>query len=168
MSTPTNQIPPLLLYPDWRDKLEMLSDAQRGKLFLALFYHLEGKPLPAGMNSGTKVAFSFIMSRVEAGQERYRDVCRRNLEKRSSAGERKKPPAGTGTGGSDTAVGCSGNAAASSARHPDPNPKPKPNPKPNPKSPARAPGGSFDVEEFFEKALSKSYGKPDGTDPSAR
>ena len=72
-----------LLYYDYRKHLSLLSDAERGKLLMALLNYGERGDMPEDLDGMAFMAFSFITGQMDRDAQKYADTCR----KRSEAGK---------------------------------------------------------------------------------
>ncbi|MDT3700766.1 MAG: DUF6291 domain-containing protein [Thermincola sp.] len=77
-----------ILYHDYRQHLELLSDEDKGKLLMALFDYSEGGVLP-NFDGMARMAFSFIRAQIDRDTDKYSTVCQRNRENGSKGG---RPP----------------------------------------------------------------------------
>lgn len=73
-----------VLYHDIRKPLELLDDAQRGKLFLAILDYSEHGLLPDFDDAVIDMAFAFIQNFIDRDADAYKDKC----EKRAIAGSK--------------------------------------------------------------------------------
>ncbi len=78
-----------ILYDNYAEQIEFLTDEQAGVLLKAIYAYRNGKPLPV-MDSAVNMAFSFIRSQIDRDQERYDEIC----EKRRAAGATGGAPKG--------------------------------------------------------------------------
>lgn len=76
-----------ILYYDYRDKLDLLSDAERGQLLTALLRYGETGEAEA-LTGASAMAFAFIRSQMDRDAERYEKTC----QSRSTAGKRGGRP----------------------------------------------------------------------------
>ena len=77
-----------LLYLDWRQHLEMLTNEERGAFLIALFDYAETGALPA-LEGMAKMAFSFIRAQLDRDAKKYEERCRINRENGTKGG---RPP----------------------------------------------------------------------------
>lgn len=77
-----------VLYCDYRIHLQILTDAERGKLLMALMDYAETGKEPE-LQGGALMAFSFITMQMDKDAARYAETCR----KRSEAGQKGGRPA---------------------------------------------------------------------------
>lgn len=80
-----------VLYTGYIEQIEILSREQRGDLLTAIFYYTSGRELPE-MDGMTKMAFSFIKTRLDKDGEKYRAI----VEKRREAGAKGGRPKADG------------------------------------------------------------------------
>lgn len=76
-----------ILYIDYREHLDLLSDEERGKLFTALFDYAESGSEP-DLTGAARMAYSFIRSQMDRDAASYAETCR----KRSEAGKQGGRP----------------------------------------------------------------------------
>ncbi|WNX85945.1 DUF6291 domain-containing protein [Agathobaculum sp. NTUH-O15-33] len=68
-----------MLYFDYREHLELLTDAERGALLTALFEYAEhGRE--SELAGAAKMAFSFIRAQLDRDADKYSERCERNRE----------------------------------------------------------------------------------------
>lgn len=80
-----------VIYTDYMEQIELLSLEQRGVLLTAIMSYASGAELP-DMDGMTKMAFSFIRSRMDKDSEKYRQI----VEKRREAGKQGGRPKADG------------------------------------------------------------------------
>ena len=81
-----------MLYFDYREHLELLTDAERGALLTALFEYAEhGRE--GELAGAAKMAFSFIRAQLDRDADKYSERCERNRENGAKGG---RPPHGDG------------------------------------------------------------------------
>lgn len=78
-----------ILYQGYRKHLSLLSDADRGKLLMALFDYAEGGKLPE-FDGAAGMAFSFIQDQMDRDANKYAAVCERNRKNGSKGGRPSK------------------------------------------------------------------------------
>ena len=78
-----------ILYHDYRQHLELLSDEDKGSLLMALFDYSEWGTLP-GFEGMKKMAFSFIRAQMDRDMAKYEATCERNRKNGQKGG---RPPA---------------------------------------------------------------------------
>ena len=77
-----------VFYYDYQQHLELLSDAERGKLLIALLEYGKNGTMPQ-LDGAALMAFSFIKAQKERDAAKYAEVCK----KRSEAGKKGgRPP----------------------------------------------------------------------------
>lgn len=81
-----------LMYLDWRQHLEMLTDGEQGRLLMALFDYVETGVLPE-LEGMAKMAFSFIRAQIDRDAEKYEERCRVNRENGAKGGRPSKQEA---------------------------------------------------------------------------
>ena len=72
-----------LLYVEWREQLEMLSDEECGKLIKALLAYVSDGTKPE-LSGAANMAFAFIRAQLDRDLEKWEDKC----QKRSDAGKK--------------------------------------------------------------------------------
>lgn len=118
-----------VLYHSLRKPLEMLDDAQRGKLFLAILDYSEHGLLPDFNDAVIDMAFAFIRDKLDRDADAYKDMC----EKRAIAGSKGGKQRAANQANATFANQDQANQAnASKSSQPEPEPKPEPKPKPDP------------------------------------
>lgn len=70
----------ILIYFDSIDQLELIPDADRGRLLLDLLRYAKDGTLPEYDNPANKLMFSILQKRVDKDCERYEEVCRKRAE----------------------------------------------------------------------------------------
>lgn len=78
-----------LFYLDWRQPLEMLNDAEKGQLIMALLDYEETGALPENISGAAGMAFSFMRAQLDRDQEKYEARCKANRENGMKGG---RPP----------------------------------------------------------------------------
>lgn len=78
-----------LFYLDWHQHLEMLTDAERGRLLSALLDYAETDVLPDGMSGAAGMAFSFMRAQLDRDREKYEARCKANHDNGLKGG---RPP----------------------------------------------------------------------------
>ena len=86
-----------VLYTDYLEHIEELSDEQAGRLLLAIMYYQSGKELPE-MDAVTKMAFSFIRCQLDKDSQKYAEIS----ERRREAGKMGGRPTANGFLGKQT------------------------------------------------------------------
>jgi len=79
-----------VLYNDYREYIDMLSDQETGRLFKAIFSVLSGGEEPE-LEGSTKIVFKVIYGQIMRDLEKWEETCR----KRSEAGKKGGRPAKT-------------------------------------------------------------------------
>lgn len=77
-----------VLYLDYRQHLELLSDEECGLLMRAIFEYEEVRSLP-DFDGALAMAFSFIRKQLDRDREAYESRCRKNAENGAKGG---RPP----------------------------------------------------------------------------
>ncbi len=67
----------IILHLDARDQLALLSDADRGRLLIALFAAAAEEPIPA-LSPDAAMALAFLMQRMRHDTEKYEKTCQKN------------------------------------------------------------------------------------------
>ncbi|MBQ7377712.1 MAG: hypothetical protein IJW71_05295 [Clostridia bacterium] len=70
----------IILHLDARDQLALLSDADRGRLLLALFAAAAEEPIPA-LSPPAEIALAFLMQRMRYDTVKYEQICAKKREK---------------------------------------------------------------------------------------
>lgn len=78
-----------LIYMDCEQHLQLLSNEERGELFMALFGYAKRGKIPE-FDGMLKMAFSFIKAQMDRDIERYEAICERNKKNAVNAGRPKK------------------------------------------------------------------------------
>lgn len=76
-----------VLYTEYAEHLDLLTDAQCGVLFRAIIAHETGRDLP-DMDAGVRMAFSFIRARLDKDSETYAKKCEQNRRNASAGGKK--------------------------------------------------------------------------------
>lgn len=79
-----------MLYLDYKQHLELLTDEDRGKLLLAIFDYAEDKTEPTTLSGSAAMAFSFIRAQMDRDDQKYEEICERNRANGSKGGRPKK------------------------------------------------------------------------------
>lgn len=82
-----------IVYLEYRQHLELLSDAERGQLFTAMLDFAETGTTPT-LDGMPRMAFSFIKAQMERDTEKYNSKCERNRENGAKGGRPAKPKPG--------------------------------------------------------------------------
>ena len=72
-----------VLYTNYIDQIELLDDAQRGRLLTAIFAHAAGQDIP-DLDGITSMCYSFIASQMDRDKQKYDET----VEKRRKAGRK--------------------------------------------------------------------------------
>ena len=79
-----------VIYHNYRDTLEDLTDEQVGKLFRAIFDYEIDKKEP-NFNGELKIAFRFIKKDLDLNSDKYESICERNRMNGLKGGRPKNP-----------------------------------------------------------------------------
>lgn len=79
-----------VLYHNYRDSLEDLTDEQVGKLFRAIFDYEIDKKEPS-FTGELKIAFRFIKKDLDINADKYESICERNRTNGAKGGRPKNP-----------------------------------------------------------------------------
>lgn len=78
-----------LIYLDYQEQFELLSDEQAGQLIKAIIkYEKTGKIVE--LDGMVKMAFSFIKTQLDRDRQKYRTKCEKNRENAKKGGRPKK------------------------------------------------------------------------------
>lgn len=83
-----------LLYKDYKEHIELLSDEEAGKLFKAIFRYVDGRE-ETKLQGGTAMAFSFIKANLERDLSKYKErlkIAQENGKKGGRPKETKRNP----------------------------------------------------------------------------
>ena len=116
-----------VLYHSLRKPLEMLDDAQRGKLFLAILDYSEHGLLPDFNDAVIDMAFAFIRDKLDRDSEAYKDKCEKRALAGSKGGKQRVANQANATFAKQTQAN---QANASKSSQPEPEPEPELKPKP--------------------------------------
>lgn len=83
------QISSFLIYHEYREPLQLLTDEQRGQLLMALIDYSELGKLPE-LDGVAMMAFTFIRSQMDRDSEKYLNRCDSNRENGKKGGRPKK------------------------------------------------------------------------------
>lgn len=78
-----------VLYSDYREHLELLTDEEKGRLLMALFDYNENGKNPE-LNGITRMAFSFIKAQMDRDAQKYAETCMRRSEAGKQGGRPSK------------------------------------------------------------------------------
>ena len=81
-----------VLYMDYAEHLEQLTDADCGILFRAIFDHMDpDKPEPTlAPGPAVAMAYSFIRAQLDRDRQAYEEKCEKNRKTAIEAAERRK------------------------------------------------------------------------------
>ena len=79
-----------VIYIDYRQHLDLLTDKERGRLLTALFDYAESKKIP-DLSGAAMMAFSFIKAQMDRDEAKYIERCRINRENGLKGGRPPKP-----------------------------------------------------------------------------
>ena len=77
-----------LLYLDYRRHFELLSNAEVGRLIMAIFNYIETGKLP-DFSGALGMAFSFIRVNLDIDRRKYNERCEKNKQNGAKGG---RPP----------------------------------------------------------------------------
>ena len=69
-----------LVYFDWRESLELLTDAEIGAIFRALFRFAEKGELPDFESRVLMVVFNSLKGHISRDLEKYEEICKKKAE----------------------------------------------------------------------------------------
>lgn len=78
-----------LMYLDYKEHLNLLSDEQVGQLIRAIYHYEETGEIPQ-LEGMIKMAFSFIKAQLDRDREKYQAKCEKNRENAKKGGRPKK------------------------------------------------------------------------------
>ena len=78
-----------LIYHEYREALELLTDEQRGQLLMALIDYSEAGKLPK-LDGVAMMDFTFIRSQMDRDLEKYNNRCKTSRENGKRAEDLKK------------------------------------------------------------------------------
>lgn len=81
-------LPYLKLFKDYRRHISLLSDEEKGQLFMALFDYAEEKEI-LPLSPAARMAFSFIAAQMDRDEEEYQNKCQASKENGKKGG---RPP----------------------------------------------------------------------------
>lgn len=87
----------ILIYQEWENHFDLLSDEEKGQLIMALFAYNRGEDIP--LNGMANMAFSFMKAQMDRDLEQYQKICERNRDNGKKGGrpkttENPKKPSG--------------------------------------------------------------------------
>ena len=80
-----------ILYKDYKPNIDILNDAQAGKLFKAIFAYVEDRTEPNFKDGMLKMAFNFIQTQLERDLEKYKIRIKANQDNGKKGGRPKNP-----------------------------------------------------------------------------
>lgn len=81
-----------MLYLDYKQHLELLTDAERGMLMMALFDYAADKTEPTTLTGSAAMAFSFIRAQMDRDNQKYEEKCITNRANGAKGGRPRKEP----------------------------------------------------------------------------
>lgn len=78
-----------ILYTDYKQHIELLTDEEAGQLFRALFEFVEAGTIPP-FTGQLKMCFSFISAQIRRDKEKYIDICNKRAEAGRIGGKQKQ------------------------------------------------------------------------------
>lgn len=78
-----------MLYYDYREHLELLTDEERGRLLMALMDYGERGELP-DLDGAARMAFSFIRAQMDRDAAKYAQKCAKNADNGAKGGRPRK------------------------------------------------------------------------------
>lgn len=78
-----------LIYLDYEEHFNLLTDEQLGKLMRAIIKYEKNREMPE-LDISLKMAFSFIKTQLDIDREKYKLKCEKNKENGSKGGRPKK------------------------------------------------------------------------------
>lgn len=78
-----------ILYTDYKQHIELLTDEEAGQLFRALFEFVEAGTVPP-FTGQLKMCFSFISAQIRRDKEKYIDICNKRAEAGRIGGKQKQ------------------------------------------------------------------------------
>lgn len=79
-----------LLYIDYKEHIDLLTDEQAGTLLKGIFYYITGNGEPQ-LDTVTKMAFSFIKQNLKRDHNKYESIVERNVNNGKKGGRPKNP-----------------------------------------------------------------------------
>ena len=79
-----------LIYLDYKEQFELLSDEELGKLLRAIMLYEETGEITE-LSGMLKMAFSFIKTQLDKDRQKYEEMCEKNRENAKKGGRPKKP-----------------------------------------------------------------------------
>ena len=78
-----------LIYLDYKEQFELLTDAELGQLLRAIMLYEETGEI-AELSGMLKMAFSFIKTQLDKDRQKYEEKCEKNRENAKKGGRHKK------------------------------------------------------------------------------
>ena len=78
-----------LIYLDYKEQFELLSDEELGRLLRAIMLYEETGEITE-LSGMLKMAFSFIKTQLDKDRQKYEDKCEKNRENAKRGGRPKK------------------------------------------------------------------------------
>lgn len=75
-----------LMYTEWANQINRLTDAQAGTLLKAIFSYVKRDQMPL-LDDKTDMCFSFIQGQLDRDSKKYEDVCEKRRESGKKGGE---------------------------------------------------------------------------------
>lgn len=119
-----------VLYHSLRKPLEMLDDAQRGKLLLAILNYSELGVVPDFGDAVIDMAFAFIRDKLDRDSEAYKDKCEKRALAGSKGGKQRVANQANQAIATFAKQNQANQANASKSSQPEPEPEPELKPKP--------------------------------------
>lgn len=120
-----------VLYHSLRKPLEMLDDAQRGKLLLAILNYSELGVVPDFQDAVIDMAFAFIRDKLDRDADAYKDKCEKRAIAGSNGGKQRVANQANATFAKQNQAN-QANASKSSQLKPEPEPEPELKPESEP------------------------------------
>lgn len=79
-----------ILYIDYKEHVDLLTDEQAGVLLKGIFYYITGNGEPK-LDDVTKMAFSFIKQNLKRDHHKYESIVERNVNNGKKGGRPKNP-----------------------------------------------------------------------------
>jgi len=79
-----------LMYLDYEEQFNLLSDEQLGQLIRAIMKYEKTKEVPKELEGMVKIAFSFIKAQLDRDREKYNEKCEKNRANGAKGGRPKK------------------------------------------------------------------------------
>jgi hypothetical protein len=121
-----------VLYHSLRKPLEMLDDAQRGKLLLAILNYSEFGTVPDFQDAVIDMAFAFIRDKLDRDADAYKDKCEKRAIAGSKGGKQRVANQANQANATFAKQNQANQANASKSSQLKPEPEPEPELKPEP------------------------------------